>query len=273
MRAGTAGEHSSKHDEGVILLGCWEMCVPAALPYGRAMTRTILCAVWLAATLLVWPAAGAASLPSDPVAHRIDPAETLVRVPGGSPFLSIGAGMLDTGYSFEGGSSMQLFATQQLEGRFLFDWFTAEGSLLHALPVSGSSATRAFFAQLRLGWTGRRVSITGGPSFQLAPDATPQIQLLPTVRVEWKLTDAGLALSGGVFDVHGEAPLRVSLELPRFFGFGYVAPLGVEAHAAVPISDDFELRAQGLALRLANATAVMLLASAAFTGFDIGGAP
>jgi hypothetical protein len=237
------------------------------------MTRTIRRAVWVAAAGLVSSAAGAVPLPSEPVAHRSDPTETLVHVPGGSPFLSVGAGMLQTGYSFGSGSWMQLFATQQLEGRYLFGWFTAEGSLLHALPVSGSSATRAFVVQLRLGWTGKRVSITGGPSFQLAPDATPEIQLLPTARAEWKLTDGGLGLSGGVFDVHGEAPLRLSIELPRFFGFGYVAPLGVEAHAAVPIGDDFELRAQGLVLRVENATAVMLLASASFTGFDIGGAP
>jgi len=101
----------------------------------------------------------------------------------------------------------------------------------------------------------------------------PSLQLLPTLRAAWKLTDAGLALSGGVFDLHGEAPLRVSLEIPSLFGFGYVAPLGLEAHGAVPLAHRFELRAQGLALRLANATVAMLLVSAAFTGFEIGGAP
>jgi hypothetical protein len=75
-----------------------------------------------------------------------------------------------------------------------------------------------------------------------------------------------------VFDLHGAAPLRLSLELPRIFGFGYVAPLGVEGHAALPLGGAFELRAQALGLRMANATQAMLLLSAAFTGLQVGGA-
>ena len=217
--------------------------------------------LWMAATLLF-------SL----TVQRIDAPEEVRRVPGGVPFVSLGAGALDSGFAFRGGSWMQLFATQQAETRFLMGGFTVEGSLLHAVPVSGSSATRAYSAQLRIGWTGERFSIAAGPSLQLAPQSTPSTQLLPTARAVWMLTDAGLALSGGVFDLHGAAPLRLSLELPRIFGFGYVAPLGVEGHAALPLGGAFELRAQALGLRMANATQAMLLLSAAFTGLQVGGA-
>jgi hypothetical protein len=44
------------------------------------MTGRILCAVRPASTLLAWPATGAARLPSDPAAHRVGTAETLVVV-------------------------------------------------------------------------------------------------------------------------------------------------------------------------------------------------
>jgi hypothetical protein len=228
---------------------------------------------WVTAALLLSPAIQAGALPSpDPGGPSIEATHAPHRVPGGAPFVSLGGGALNTGYSFEGGGWMQLFATQQVEGRFLIGRFTLEGSLLHALPMSGSSDTRAYLAQLRLGWTGERFAIAAGPSFQLAPEATPSSQLLPTVRAEWILTDAGLGISGGLFDLYSQAPLRISLELPQIFGFGYVAPLGVEAHAAVPLGHEFELRAQGLALRVANATQAMVLLSAAFTGLEMGGA-
>jgi hypothetical protein len=231
--------------------------------------------LWMtAAAFTLAPALGAGAPPTDEGDQFVKARHAAVRrTPGGAAFVSVGTGALDMGYSFEGGSWMQLFATQQVEGRFLFQRFTLEASLLHALPVSGSLATRAFVTQLRLGWTGERFAITGGPSFQIAPEAKPSIQLLPTIRAAWMISDSGLGLSAGIFDLHAEAPVRLSIELSELFGFGYAAPLGLEAHAALPLGRDFQLRAQGLALRAANAKVAMLLVSAALTAFDIGGAP
>jgi hypothetical protein len=187
---------------------------------------------------------------------------------GPRPFqISAGVGIVDTGFGFAGGAWAQPFLAQQLEVSWAPRGLTVEGSLMHALPVSGSSATRAFTALVRAGWTGERFALTAGPSLQLAPSAQPAAQLLPTLRAAWRMFDR-FGLSLGVFDVHALAPARLSFEADRF-GIGYVAPLGAEAHARVPLAGTVDLQIQGLALRVANATVAALLVSGAWR--DIGG--
>lgn len=176
--------------------------------------------------------------------------------------VSAGLGVIDTGFSFADGAWAQLFLAQQAEVRWPLGSVALEGSLLHALPASGSSATRAFTAQLRAGWATDRFTVAAGPSLQYAPEAQPWAQWLPTARAQWAMFER-LGLSAGVFDIHALAPFRISLEAEHF-GAGYVAPLGAEVHARLPFGGNLELHLQGLALRIANATIAALLVSGAW---------
>ena len=116
-------------------------------------------------------------------------------------------------------------------------------------------------ASARLGWTGERLSITGGAWAQLAPLAQPSLQYAPTLRAAWRFDC--FAVSAGVFDLHALAIARLSVETEDF-GLGYVAPLGAEAHATLRLGRGFGVRVQGLAFRVGDAQVGFLMLSGVF---------
>ena len=175
--------------------------------------------------------------------------------------VTLGAGMLGAGYGFEGGSMGDLFTTQQVEARWLFSGFTLEGSLLDALPVVSRSNGQSITAMVRVGWTGERFSGALGAVTQYVPTARPSNQLLPTARVAYAFDR--FALSAGLFDLHALAIARVSVDVDNW-GAGYIAPLGLEAHARIPIAHEFGLRVQALAFKAGPAQVGFVAVSGSF---------
>lgn len=163
--------------------------------------------------------------------------------------LEVGTGAYGSSYGFEGGSWGNGFSTQHVDARWLFGGLTLEAGLLHSLPVSSGGAVNSFNPHLRLGWTWSRGSVTVGAVANLAP-GTPAAQYLPSVSAAYAFS--GFGLSAGLFDMHGRSIARISFE-QEYFGVGYVAPLGAEIHARLPVWRSIDLKVQAMAFRLYNA--------------------
>lgn len=174
--------------------------------------------------------------------------------------VEVGTGGFTSGYGFEGGQWGDAFSTQQVEARWLFGGLTLEGGILNALPVASPGATLSLTGHLRLGWTWSRATVTVGALAQFAP-GTPSTQLLPSITGAYAFDNFGL--SAGLFDLHGFSIARVSFE-KEYFGLGYVAPLGAEIHARLPVWRSFDGKVQALAFRAFNAQVAYLGISGVF---------
>lgn len=213
-----------------------------------------------AAPLAVSSPAPQAEASSSPVAATAARSDALTRNLLGNR-VSVGGGAYSAGYGFNEGAWNDAFATQHLDARWRLGGWTVESGLQNAVPLGSTVAAQALTAHLRLGWTGARGTLTAGAMGQFASAARPATQLLPTVTAAWRFDRFGL--SGGLFDVHGLAPVRISFEHTHF-GFGYVAPLGAEAHGRFNLAGAFDLQVQGMAFRAFNAQVFYLGLSGVF---------
>lgn len=164
--------------------------------------------------------------------------------------LSLGLTGVGSAYTFRGGRTGDFSLGPDVRATAVLSGFTVHGSFLHSVPFDRTGATAASTFTARLGYTSARVQLQAGAVMQLAADATPKSQLLPSLRAEAKFTER-LRFSLALFDNHGFAPLQLAWEQERFF-VGYVAPLGLSGGFRAAVSDEVSLEVRALALRLFN---------------------
>ena len=177
-------------------------------------------------------------------------------------------GLVRTGLLAADSAWSDTFAVQALSGHVLLGGgFTLEGDALALQPFpiqlfprpggAGASVT----VGVRVGYTGERWSLVGGPLVGFAPGARPRLQVLPTLRA---LRHVGpVILHAGLLDVHGLVPAHLSVSWKNV-GLGYVPPVGARAWARLPLRPTVALRLEGFLYRLAG------IQSEAFTvGLDV----
>lgn len=182
--------------------------------------------------------------------------------------VTAGAGVLGTGYTVFGSRLGDASFVPLVTARGVFGGLVVEGGALVAAPLARGTTLVSFTGVARAGWSGERWSIVGGLVAQLASEATPVTQLLPSVRAQLSFGKAGLVL--GLFDVVGQVPLHLSVELGPFangrFSLGWVAPVGLVASVDVWLTKDFGLRFFGFGTRLGTVETAMGVLSLTFGG-------
>jgi hypothetical protein len=179
-------------------------------------------------------------------------------------------GLLSSGLVAADRAWTDSFAAQALSGHVLVGGLTLEGDALALQPLSVASvlggggdggAGASVTLGVRVGYTGERWSVVGGPLLGFAPGARPRLQVLPTLRA---LRHVGpLTLHAGVFDSHGLIPAHLGVSWKNV-GLSYVLPLGARVWGRLPIGPRVGLRLEGFLYRLAG------IHSEAFTlGLDV----
>lgn len=182
--------------------------------------------------------------------------------------VAAGAGVLGSSYTVFGSRLGDAAFTPMLTARGVFSGFVVDGGVLVTAPLSRGGTLFSLTGTARVGWSGERWSLVGGLVAQLASEATPSTQFLPSLRAQLSFGKAGLAL--GVFDVVGQVPLHLSVELGPFangrFSIGWVAPVGLIASVEVWMTRDFGLRFFGFGSRLGNVESAMGVVSLVYGG-------
>lgn len=182
--------------------------------------------------------------------------------------VSAGVGVLGASYTVVGARLGDPLLVPVVTARGVFGGFVVDGGGLVAAPVTRGGTGLSLTGALRAGWSGQSWSLLGGVVMQLAPEAVPSTQLLPTLRGQLSFGKAGVSV--GVFDFVGQVPLHVSVELGPFtngrFSLGWVAPLGVVASADLWVTPDFGVRLSGFGYRLGNVETAMGVVSVTYGG-------
>lgn len=182
-------------------------------------------------------------------------AETRLR----STEVSLGVTGVGTGYTFRGGRSGDFTFGPDLKATAVVSGYTVNVGFLHSVPFDSSGVTASSTLTVRLGYTGARFQLLAGAVLQLAPEAQPRTQVLPSLRAEAKFTEK-LRFAVALFENHGLVPVRFTWEQERFF-VGYVAPLGLTAGVRARISEELSLDARAVVFRLYNTEVAMLTLS------------
>ncbi len=204
--------------------------------------RSLLLALALCAGPAAWAQGEAAMAPNVP-APRV-----LVNE------LHVEAGLLSGGYSFAGGSWSELFFANSTQGHYLYGGFTAEAALLSLTPLRGHGPRPSLAASVRLGYTGERWSVLGGPVLQATYPGSPIVQVLPSVRALYQV--GPVLLDAGLLDKQGMVPAHVGASYGPV-GLAYVLPLGARAHARLPLLSRVSLHVEGFYFRLGSARSAM----------------
>jgi hypothetical protein len=169
--------------------------------------------------------------------------------------LKVDLGALSGGFTHGGGAWMDSFAAQALSGHLLLGGFTLDGGVLSLVPLQRGGAGASLTLTARVGYTGERWSLVGGPVLGLAYAAQPALQVLPSLKALYRV--GPVDLHAGLLDLHGLVPAHVGASW-RGLGLAYVLPLGARAWASVPLSSSLSLRVEGFAFRLGNAQSALL---------------
>ena len=169
--------------------------------------------------------------------------------------LHVDLGALSSGYLHGGGAWMDTFAAQAASGHLLLGGLTLDGSILSLVPLQRGGAGASLTLTTRVGYTGERWSLVGGPVLGIAWSARPVVQVLPSVKALYRV--GPVDLHAGLLDLHGLIPSHVGASW-RGLGLAYVLPLGARAWAHLPLSSSLGLRVEGFAFRLGNAQSAML---------------
>jgi hypothetical protein len=183
--------------------------------------------------------------------------------------VSAGVGVLGTSYTVFGARLGDAGLLPTVTARGSFGGFVIEGGAYVSTPLVRGGTLLTVTGGARVGFSGERWAVVAGVVAQVAPEATPALQLLPSLRAQLSFGQAGLSL--GVFDHLGLVPAHLSVDLGPLsgrgrFSLGWVAPLGLIGSADVPVSSGFGLRVTGFAYRLNNVEAAVLLVSGTFGG-------
>jgi hypothetical protein len=206
--------------------------------------------LFLLLALAVAPTARAQLSGSEP----LHPPDTSPRALPGAE-LRVDLGALSGGYTYGGGAWMDPFAAQAISGHLLLGGFTLEGDVLSLIPLRRGGPGASLTLTARVGYTGERWSLVGGPLLNVAYTAQPALQVLPSLKALYR---AGpVDLHAGLLDLHGQVPAHVGASW-NGLGLAYVLPLGARAWASLPLSSALSLRVEGFAFRLGNAQSAML---------------
>lgn len=164
-------------------------------------------------------------------------------------------GILVGGYSHSGGSWDDAYAASLSAGHYLFKGFTVQAGLLSLTPLEGGGPKASVSLSVRLGFTGERWSVVAGPVIQATYPSTPLVTLLPSVKGLYRL--GAVTLDAGLLDKVGMVPAHVGASYGRV-GLAYVLPLGLRAHARIPLTERAGIQVDGFAFRLGNAHTAML---------------
>jgi hypothetical protein len=164
-------------------------------------------------------------------------------------------GLLVGGYSHTGGSWDDAFATSLTSGHYLFRGFTVQAGLLSLTPLEAGGPKASVSLSVRLGFTAERWSIIAGPVIQATYPSTPLVTVLPSVKGLYRV--GAVTLDAGLLDKAGMVPAHVGASYGRV-GLAYVLPLGLRAHARIPLSQRAGILLDGFAFRLGNAHTAML---------------
>jgi len=184
------------------------------------------------------------------------------------PEVAAGVGVLATSYQTFGARLGEAALAPTVTARGVFSGFVVEGGALLSAPLvrGGTLLTTTFAA--RVGFSGERWAMVAGVVAQLAPEATPALVLLPSLRGQLSFGGAGLTL--GVFDHLGLVPAHLSVDVGPFsngaFSLGWVAPLGLIGSADLSPPRGLGLRVTAFAYRLNNVEAAMVLVAGTFGG-------
>lgn len=182
--------------------------------------------------------------------------------------VAAGVGVLGNAYTVTGTRLGEALLVPTLSARGVFAGFVVEGGAFVSSSLVRGGALFSVTGSARVGFSGERWSLVGGLVAQVAPEAQPALQLLPSLRAQLSFGRAGLSL--GVFDHLGLVPVHLSVDLSGLsngaFSLGWVAPLGLIGSADVRVTSGFGLRVTGFAYRLNNVEAAMLLVSGTYGG-------
>jgi len=188
--------------------------------------------------------------------------------------VSAGVGALGTSYTVFGARLGDAALLPTVTARGVFGGFVIEGGAFVATTLVREGTLLTLTGGARVGYSGERWAVVAGVVAQFAPEATPSLQVLPSLRAQVSFGQAGLSL--GVFDHLGLVPAHLSVDVGPFtrapetgrgrFSLGWVAPLGLIGSADVPIASGFGLRFTGFAYRLNNVESAMFLVSGTFGG-------
>lgn len=183
---------------------------------------------------------------------------------GGGVFdteLAAGIGAYGTGYSFSGGRWGDLFAAPMLEGRARWSFLAGDAQLMLFIPTASGGAGFEARTTVRVGVAFERFSLLVGPSMNFGAVADPVAQWVPSVRAQASFGHWGL--SAGLFDHNALALAHLTAELGDY-GVGFVAPLGLTAHARFWVTPRVAIRVQALASSLLNLSQAWLTVGVAF---------
>lgn len=169
--------------------------------------------------------------------------------------ISSALGLLTGGYAYPGGSWDDLFAASLTRGHYLFNGLTGEAGVLSLTPLERGGPGLSMALSLRLGYTGERWSVLAGPVLQASYPSTPILTVLPSVRGLYQVGE--VTLDAGLLDMVGMVPAHVGASYGPV-GLAYVLPLGLRAHARIPLSSRVGIRVDGFAFRLGTARSAML---------------
>ncbi|QRK10261.1 hypothetical protein JQX13_09275 [Archangium violaceum] len=169
--------------------------------------------------------------------------------------LRVDLGALTGGYTHGGGASMEPFAAQAASGHLLLEGLTLDGGVLSLVPLQRGGAGASLTLTARVGYTGERWSLVGGPVLGIAYSARPVLQVLPSVKALYRV--GPVDLHAGLLDLHGLVPAHLGASW-KGLGLAYVLPLGARAWASLPLTSTLSLRVEGFAFRLASAQSAML---------------
>lgn len=204
--------------------------------------RSLLFLLVLCAGLPAW-----AEAPSVPAPYVLPPRALTNEI-------SSSLGLLTGGYSFPGGSWDDLFISSITRGHYLFNGLTAEAGMLSLTPIEGGGPLSSTSLSLRLGYTGERWSVLAGAVLQTTYPSTPILTVLPSVRGLYQV--GKVTLDAGLVDLVGMVPAHVGASYGPV-GLAYVLPLGVRAHARIPLTANAGIQLEAFAFRLSSARSAM----------------
>ncbi len=168
--------------------------------------------------------------------------------------LTLGAWSASSAY--QGGRSGALFATGDLEARYVFHLLALEAGLVTQLPFVPNGPGWGVSALARLGVSTGRFSVTAGALVSFAPSPAPA-QVLPSLSAAVRLGPTVASL--GLFDRFAAAPARLSLEWHEL-GLGWVFPLGGEAFGRIHVAPSWAVELRALAFSLYGSLTVIAVA-------------
>jgi hypothetical protein len=179
-----------------------------------------------------------------------------------------GLGLVGTGYAVRGSRLGEAMLLPNAFAQLVLSGLVIDAGLLASAPLSGGGAVAAVQAQARVGYAGERFSVVAGVVAQLAPEALPSVQWLPSFRGSVSFGQAGVTL--GVLDAAGLIPAHLSIDvfpsnLGRF-SLGWVGPIGLVASVDLGITTSWGLRMFACAFRLNTVETALVSIGGRFGG-------